>query len=177
MTTAGTRRRAERNAFDGSIEGLRRRARRGKKRSETDVNNCVRVALAGLDPVRVENALGSGTGTPDVNYVGGWIEDKYLPAWPKKANSIVRVRHYTPEQRAWHIKRCNAGGRVHVVIEVAGEWFVFDGRTAAANLGVHWTRYDMGAFTLLYMSQWDAARFRRFIDRCDSDRVGSRLSS
>lgn len=132
-----------------------------KRRSETSVNKNVLRALRGLDPFRVENAVGPGT--PDIAYVGGWIEDKYLPAWPKGETTPVRVPHYKPDQRAWHVRHRVAGGNVHVVIEIAGESMVYDAALAAQFLGF-WTRREMYANAALHLRKWDDRAFRNFID-------------
>jgi hypothetical protein len=97
----------------------------------------LRPLLAELDPVRVENL--SSVGTPDVNYVGGWIELKCLAAWPKKPETVVKVDHFTPEQRAWILRRCRAGGKVFVILRVANDWLLFGGAQAACSLGT-WTK-------------------------------------
>lgn len=132
-----------------------------RRRSETDLNGDVQRALRGLDPCRVENAVGPGT--PDINYSGGWIEDKFLRTWPKGENTLVRVPHYKPEQRAWHVKRRCAGGVVHVVIEVVGEVFVFDAAVAAQHLGFI-TRRQMYNLAELSMRKWDGDAFRKYVD-------------
>lgn len=137
--------------------------------AETDLNKRIRSALHGRDPVRVENAVGPGT--PDIEYIGGHIESKQLPAFPKRPETVVAVDHYVQAQRAWHVRRCKAGGRVHVVIEVAGETFVFDALAAAQHLGVDWARLDMIRESLLYMHKWNRATFRAFINKCDADRA------
>lgn len=137
---------------------------------ERDLNGRVADALHHQDPVRVENSVGPGT--PDLNYNGGWIEDKYLPGWPKRASTPVRVRHFVREQRGWIMKRCASGGRVHVVIQVGAEVFVFDGRAAAQFLG-SWTRGQMYDNAALVMNPWNGLRLREFISQCDKDRMGS----
>lgn len=129
--------------------------------AESDLNAWIQRALRHRDPVRIENAVGPGT--PDIEYIGGWIESKMLPDWPKRKDTIVRVRHYVPEQRAWHVKRRTAGGRVHVVIQVASDVLVFDGKVAAQGLGF-WTREEMNRYAVLAMYPRDAGWFRRFID-------------
>lgn len=102
-----------------------------------------RKALGGLDPVRVENP--AGPGTPDVNWGGecrftniqaeGWIELKWVRRWPTMHDTIVRLDHFTPQQRAWLLRRSARGGRVHVLLKVGQAWLLFDGATAARVLG------------------------------------------
>lgn len=74
-----------------------------------------------LDPVRIENAL--ELGTPDVNYTLGWCELKYVDAWPKRGGPL-KIRHYTPQQRAWLLRRRHVGGRVNIVLKVGKEWYL-----------------------------------------------------
>lgn len=93
----------------------------------------VRPALAGLDPVRVENP--AHPGTPDVNYKEGWIELKFIAEWPKRANTIVRVPHFTPQQRSWLLRRSKAGGRVFMLMRVESDWLLFEGGLAAKIVG------------------------------------------
>jgi hypothetical protein len=49
-----------------------------------------RMVALNLDPQRVENSLDNGT--PDVNYTHGWLELKYLDAWPRRPGTLVTVR-------------------------------------------------------------------------------------
>ena len=78
--------------------------------SEKAMWKALRPLMVGLDPVRIENAVEAGT--PDVNYVGGWIELKYLPKWPARATTPIKIAHYTKEQRVFAKRRNAAGGRV-----------------------------------------------------------------
>lgn len=87
---------------------------------------------AGLDPVPVENAISSGT--PDVNYVGGWLELKVLQV-PKIPETPVKAPHFTADQKNFIIRRTNAGGRCHVVLRCRKKWLVLDGLTAVSILG------------------------------------------
>jgi hypothetical protein len=83
-----------------------------------------------LDPRRVENLL--GIGTPDVNLSTGWVELKWVRAWPRNESTPLRLPHYTDEQRAWLLRRWNAGGGAWLVLQVQREWFVFNGPAAQA---------------------------------------------
>lgn len=119
--------------------------------------------------MRVENAVGPGT--PDINYDAGWIESKRLKRWPVRIDTVVRVPHYVPEQRAWHVKRHTAGGLVHVVIQIGTAILVFNAFEAAQGLGF-WTRREMFARAKFISDPWDAERFRRFIDEVVRDHRG-----
>jgi len=95
------------------------------------------LVTAKLDPVRVENPIHPGT--PDVNLCTGlWIELKYLLGWPARAGSIVRIDHFTPQQRVWLFRRWKyAPGSTMLLLEVrtSGLWLLFDGDVAARVVG------------------------------------------
>jgi len=96
--------------------------------------NLVR-ALSVLDAISVENP--AGPGTPDVNFIGGWIECKWLRAWPKRPETPVRLDHpLTPQQKAWLKRRCRRGGHAWVMLQCGREWFLFTGIVAAHHLGI-----------------------------------------
>lgn len=102
--------------------------------SEAGMWEAIRPRLKKLDPVRIENVVGSGT--PDVNYNDGWIELKYLDAWPARENTPVRIDHFTPQQKAWLVRRSNAGGKAWLLLKVGKtDWLLFDGMTAARFVG------------------------------------------
>lgn len=93
----------------------------------------VRQALRGLHPIRVENpAL---PGTPDVNFIEGWIELKWRRTWPARSDTVVEFDHFTPRQRAWLTERAHNGGRVWVLVQIARDWLLFDGAVGAAFVG------------------------------------------
>ena len=58
---------------------------------------------AGQDATSVENP--AYPGTPDVQFIDGWIECKYLEDWPKREKTTVRIDHYTSQQRVWLLRR------------------------------------------------------------------------
>lgn len=102
--------------------------------SESTQRSVVCKKLKHLDAIPVENRVGPGT--PDVNYVEGWIELKWMRRWPKNAHeSPVLVEHYSPQQRVWHKKRWIKKGNVWLLFQVAQEWFLFDGLTASERFG------------------------------------------
>lgn len=108
--------------------------------AETQQRGRVIRALTALNAVPVENpAL---PGTPDVNYTEGWIELKWLRDWPAKAETTVTFRHFTPQQRVWHMRRRTVGGRTWVLIQCKREWILLDGMVAALHLN-HATREEL----------------------------------
>jgi hypothetical protein len=114
---------------------------------ESDMRQIVVKALAGLDAISVENP--ARPGTPDVNYVEGWIELKYLPSWPARATTPVKIKCFTPQQRVWLQRRCRRGGSAFFLVRVANDWLLFDGATAAKMIGVL-TKEEMFGFAILH---------------------------
>jgi hypothetical protein len=90
-------------------------------------------ALRPLDAIAVENAVLPGT--PDVEFIGGWVELKSADRWPARAETPLRLEHFSPEQRAWLRRRCRRGGNAWLLLRVGTEWLLFPGETAAAILG------------------------------------------
>lgn len=84
-------------------------------------------ALRPLHAVPIENAV--GLGTPDVNCSTGWIELKSEDAWPKRDETPLRLKRYTPHQKIW-LKRRDAVGRAWLLLRVGREWLLFRGRDA-----------------------------------------------
>lgn len=103
-------------------------------RMRQTVNRVLR--RAGLDPVSVENP--AHPGTPDVNYVGGWIELKQRGAWPSNVRGrfrVVRCEHFSTEQRIWLSRRELAGGRTFLIWRIGRDWLLFRGSVAANVVG------------------------------------------
>ena len=76
----------------------------------------------GFDAHRIENKI--ELGTPDVNYLHGWIELKYKSKWPVRGG-ILTVPHFTELQRRWLDRRQKCGGRAFVLLKVNKEWILF----------------------------------------------------
>lgn len=108
-------------------------------RAESEMWQKLRPVLlaAKLDPVRVENPIHPGT--PDVNLCTGvWIELKCIPQWPVRDTTLVRIPHYTPQQRVWLYRRWKfAPGSTFLLLEVRADqqWLLFDGNVAAKVVG------------------------------------------
>lgn len=102
--------------------------------AEKDMRGRVVKWLRPLDAVSVENRVGYGH--PDVNYIGGDVELKWLPRWPRNCDSSpVKIDHFTPQQRVWLKRRWRRGGSVYLLLQVRMEWLLFDGMTAAHIVG------------------------------------------
>lgn len=95
---------------------------------------CNRLKEMRQDPISVENK--AYPGTPDVNYVGGWIELKSMDRWPVREATIVKIEHFTREQRIWLRRRIQKGGRTHLLLSVGKEWLLFRGDVAADHVGL-----------------------------------------
>lgn len=109
---------------------------------ESPMRKAIVRALRPLDAVSVENP--AHPGTPDVNHMYGWIELKQLQAWPVREETIVRIPHFTQQQRVWLIRRVRRGGMAQVLLKVGEkEWFLFCGDDAGIYLGETWTQRDI----------------------------------
>ena len=117
------------------------------KLSEQSMWNTVREKMRGLDPVRVDNP--ADPGTPDVNYVEGWVELKQVDSWPKRPATPLRVPHFTPQQRVWLRRRVLSGGKAFLLLKVDRDWLLFRGDVAARVLGTS-AREELIAFSLAF---------------------------
>lgn len=80
-------------------------------------------------------------GIPDVSFglpgVNGWIELKFLKEYPKRRDSVIRIEHYTENQRQWLYRRWKMAGHVFLLIQISNEFFLFTGQEMAllGNVG------------------------------------------
>lgn len=86
-----------------------------------------RLVSLGLDPCRVENAV--GVGVPDTNYLSGWMELKDVPAWPKREDRPLMIPSLVEksgrDQVAWMFRRWSAGGPAWLMLRVGRELLLF----------------------------------------------------
>jgi len=132
--------------------------------SEGNMRGKVVRELKKLHAIAVENpAL---PGTPDVNYIEGWIELKWLREWPVRPRTIVPFKHFTPQQRIWQIQRRLAGGRSWVLVQCKREWLLFDGGRAALYFGTvtKFQLYDLAKF------RWESGLKREELILCISQK-------
>jgi len=102
--------------------------------SEKAMRQKVVRALRPLDAISVENKVYPGT--PDVNYVEGWIELKKAGRWPRSAKTTLKIPHFTPHQREWLRRRHAAKGKAHLLLQVRQDWLLFEGDVAAKIVGL-----------------------------------------
>lgn len=98
-------------------------------------------ALRPLNGVFIENVMGSGT--PDINYVEGWLELKWLKAWPVRPGTVVRLPEFTPQQRLFLLNRCRASGEARFLLRVGREWILLPGIWSALRLGKTATKAEI----------------------------------
>lgn len=105
--------------------------------AESNMRQRVALALHHFDPVSVENP--AHPGTPDLNCSLGWLELKVIDGWPVRPTTPVRIPHFTPQQRVWLTRRWRCDRRAWLLLKVsrgnAATWMLFDGRTAAEQVG------------------------------------------
>lgn len=111
--------------------------------AESDTWTALKPLIQSLDPHRIENLIAAEAGMPDVEHRYGWIELKWLSRdkWPKRANTIVRIDHYTDLQREFLLKRWQMGEACWLVLQSGEEWFFWDA-PAAQDVGKQ-TRQEM----------------------------------
>lgn len=101
--------------------------------SESTMRGNVIKWLRPLDAFAVENRV--GVGTPDVNYIEGWIELKWVRRWPKRPETVVDIDHFSKEQRIWLNRRYQRMGNSWLLLQVGREWLLFTGQDAADYVG------------------------------------------
>ncbi len=105
---------------------------------ESSLSHILKIALTKLGILfrRIEDACTPGT--PDVylrSHAGSaWVELKYVKEWPKRPATLVRIEHFSPEQKLWLLKEGQSGGLAWVFIQVADDYLLFDWK-AAQGLG------------------------------------------
>jgi hypothetical protein len=101
--------------------------------------NVLQILSKDLDAKPVENV--AWPGYPDVEYIGGVMELKRIPRWPA-TDSIVRIPHFSPQQKVFLARRCRKGGKAWLLLQVGKEYFLFEG-DSLSGLGKSWTQQDI----------------------------------
>lgn len=101
--------------------------------SEADLQGKVLRQLWFYHAIPVENP--KKIGTPDIAFIHGWIECKYLDDYPVRKGTIVRIEHFTGQQRLWLMKHSSLGGNCFLWLQVGKEQLIFHGWYAAKHVG------------------------------------------
>lgn len=102
--------------------------------SESSLWNTVRKNMKGRwEAERVENP--ASPGTLDVYYtmnsgIMGWVELKHVHTWPKRDSTIIRVKHFSPQQKSFLRRHGRVGGNVKVLIQIEKDYFLFPWKSA-----------------------------------------------
>ncbi len=102
--------------------------------SERDQRRSVIKGLRPIHAVPIESPA-TGSGIPDVNFADGWIELKWLRAWPARESTVVHLDHFTQQQRIWLRKRAAVSPNVWLLLQCRREWLLFSGKDAAWFVG------------------------------------------
>ena len=103
--------------------------------NEATLRNYIRKGLLAKGVLTTHHEDLLNAGIPDLSYshggVHGWIELKWLEAWPKREATIVKIDHYTKEQKHFLLTRGRAGGRCWLLLRVGRkDHFLFDHESA-----------------------------------------------
>lgn len=108
--------------------------------------------LRSLDAFAIESPT-TGLGIPDVGCTLGFIECKWMRAWPKRADTHpVKFPHpLSEEQKIWLWRHCRKGGLAMVCCQVSKDWFFFDGQKMKdLDLWDNMTRPQMKEWAEIY---------------------------
>lgn len=101
--------------------------------SEAELQGKVLRQLWFLHGIPVENP--KKPGTPDIAFIHGWIECKWLDRYPVKKGTIVRIEHFTGKQRLWLLKHSALGGNCFLWLQVGRDHLIFNGWYAGKHVG------------------------------------------
>lgn len=60
----------------------------------------------------------------------GWVELKWVADWPARESTIIRVPHYSPEQKNFLLDKGQAGGNTWLLLQIGGDHLLFDFQAA-----------------------------------------------
>jgi hypothetical protein len=101
--------------------------------SETTMRRNLIRLLRHLDARSMESAI--SIGVPDINYCCGWIELKYVARLPVRQGTLVRIPHYTQEQRIWLLRRYRVSRNAFLLVQVDKHVFLGYGGERASVVG------------------------------------------
>jgi hypothetical protein len=105
------------------------------------------------------------TGIPDVSYSisrHGWIELKYISTKPSKSTSILRIPHYTEDQRNWLTSHGSRAGLCFLLLQVEKTYMVFDWTKAWRVATLPYADHEAMA-TAMWKGKIDWGQLRRIL--------------
>jgi len=138
--------------------------------SEANMRQNLCDRLKKLDAIAVENP--ARPGTPDINFIGGWIECKWLRAWPKRVGTVVKLDHpLSKGQKIWINRRNRRGGKAWVMLQCGREWLLFNGGLACLYLGMR-TRAELySQARAVWKNGLDTEELTAILETCRPDRT------
>lgn len=109
---------------------------------------------------RVENP--ANPGTPDVFYsiewaLGssvGWIELKYIPEWPKRKSTALKIDHFTVQQKSFFKRHGKRDTNIYMLLQVERDYLL-----------LYWfTALKIGTLTKHFLIKESAAHWKNKID-------------
>ena len=113
--------------------------------------------------------------TPDLNFcieaLGEyWIELKSLEDWPKRASTLVKIKHYSKEQKNWLVDRMKAGGNVGLLIRVDKDYLLFTHPIPIFQIGMYTKEMLFNEATKIW---WNRVDCNEFVDALENVLYGS----
>ena len=71
----------------------------------------------------------TNSGIPDTYYSmthGGWIEYKFQIDWPKRTETVLKVKNFKKEQKLWILLHGRLTGRVFFFIKIGKDYLIYD---------------------------------------------------
>lgn len=103
-------------------------------------------------------------GIADVSFcqcgIAGWMELKHVSEWPRREKTLVRIPHYSIEQKDFLEKKGIAMGNTWLFVQVEGDFLLYN-HTAAQFLPDKTKTEMVGLSTFFYEGRLDYARFAR----------------
>ena len=87
------------------------------------------------------------SGIPDVSFgykgINGWIELKYIPEFPKRKSTKIKIRHLTKNQCVWLSARGRSGDSCWILLQIEREYFLIKWLYAYHLKDGEWGREDL----------------------------------
>ena len=94
---------------------------------ERDIQRRLIHQLRHIDARSIEDAFSSGI--PDINTAYGWIELKFIRAYPKRDSTPIKIHHFTANQKLFLFRRWSVlQGGAFLLVRIEKDWFLFAGK-------------------------------------------------